>query len=392
MGALSTAPAASNGAAPTTVLVLGGYALSLVTFRGSLLRAMAERGHRVVACAPAASPAIVEALAAMGVTYRDVPFNRTGLRPDEDLRTFAALVALFREVRPNVMLGYTIKPVVWGLLAARIARVPRRFAMITGLGYAFVSDGWRARMVGAVARRLYRLSLRGADRAFFQNPDDRALFEELRLVRDPRQGVLINGSGVELDQYLPAPIPEGPPAFLLIGRLLGDTGVREYVEAARLVRARHPGAVFRLAGWVDENPTSISERELDAWVREGVVEFLGGLADVRPAIAAASVYVLPSYREGTPRSVLEAMAMGRPIVTTDAPGCRETVRDGVNGFLVPVRDAAALARAMEALVADRALVERMGRESRRIAEEKYDVHKVNRVILETMGLAGPEPA
>lgn len=392
MGALRSAPLGPGGAAGTTVVVLGSYALSLVTFRGSLLRAMVDRGCRVVACAPAASPEIVAALAGMGVTYRDVAFNRTGLRPDEDLRTLAALVALFREVRPDVMLGYTIKPVVWGLLAARIARVPRRFAMITGLGYAFMSEGWKARMVGGVARRLYRLSLQGADRAFFQNPDDRALFEQLRLVRDPQQGVIINGSGVEVDRYQPAPFPDGPPSFLLIGRLLGDKGVREYVEAARLVCARHPGVVFRLAGWVDENPSSISERELDSWVREGVVEFLGGLADVRPAIAASSVYVLPSYREGTPRSVLEAMAMGRPIVTTDAPGCRETVQEGVNGFLVPVRDAAALARAMEALVVDRALVERMGRESRRIAEEKYDVRKVNRVILETMGLAGPEPA
>ncbi|HEX8453267.1 MAG TPA: glycosyltransferase family 4 protein [Longimicrobium sp.] len=385
MGALSSAP--------TTVLVLGGYAQSLVTFRGSLLRAMVERGHRVVACAPAASPEIVEALAGMGVTYRDVPFNRTGLRPDEDLRTLAALVALFREVRPDVILGYTIKPVIWGLLAARIARVPRRFAMITGLGYAFMSEGREGRVVRALARRLYRLSLRGADRVFFQNPDDRATFERLRLVRDPGQGVIVNGSGVETDHYTPVPLPEGPASFLLMARFLADKGIREFVEAARMVRARHPEAVFRMAGFRDDdNPTSISQEELDAWGREGIVEFLGWLPDVRPTIAGTTVYVLPSYGEGTPRSVLEAMAMGRPIVTTDAPGCRETVRDGVNGFLVPVRDAAALARAMEALVVDRALVERMGRESRRIAEEKYDVHKVNRVILETMGLAGPEPA
>lgn len=385
MGTLSSAP--------TTVLVLGGYAQSLVTFRGSLMQAMVARGHRVVACAPAAPPSVVEALAGMGVAYRDVPFNRTGLRPDEDLRTLAALVALFREVRPDVILGYTIKPVIWGLLAARIARVPRRFAMITGLGYAFMSEGREGRVVRAVARRLYRLSLRGADRVFFQNPDDRATFERLRLVRGPRQGVIVNGSGVEVDHYRPAPFPEGPTSFLLMGRFLADKGVREYVEAARMVRARHPEAVFRMAGWPDEkNPTSITQEELDGWLREGVVELLGGLSDVRPSIAAATVYVLPSYGEGTPRSVLEAMAMGRPIVTTDAPGCRETVRDGVNGFLVPVRDAAALARAMEALVVDRALVERMGRESRRIAEEKYDVHKVNRVILETMGLGGPDPA
>lgn len=385
MGSLSPAPPASGGAG-RTVVVMGGYAPSLVTFRGSLLRAMVERGHRVVACAPSASAEVAGALAEMGVSFRDVPFKRTGVRPDQDLRALGALVALFREIRPDVVLGYTIKPVIWGLLAARLARVPRRFAMITGLGYAFMTEGPRARLVSEVARRLYRLSLRGADAVFFQNPDDRALFEQLRLVRGPEQGVLINGSGVEVDLYQPAPFPDGAPAFLLIGRLLGDKGVREYVEAARTVRARHPRAVFRLAGWTDENPSSISQRELDSWVREGVIEFLGGLADVRPAMAAASVYVLPSYREGTPRSVLEAMAMGRPVVTTDAPGCRETVRDGVNGFLVPVRDAAALAGAMERFVADPELAPAMGRESRALALEKYDVRKVNAVILRTMGL------
>lgn len=371
-----------------TVVVIGGFAQSLVTFRGSLLRSMVERGHRVVACAPAASADVIDALATMGVTYRDVPFDRAGLRPDQDLRTFGALLALLRDVRPDVVLCYTIKPVIWGLLAARLTRVPRRFGMITGLGYAFMSEGPKGRLVGAVARGLYRLSLRGADRVFFQNPDDRALFEQLQLTRGPEQAVVINGSGVEIDVYQPAPIPEGPPSFLLMGRILRDKGVREYVEAARVIRARYPEAVFRMAGFTDENPSSISERELSSWVDEGVIEFLGRLADVRPAIAASSVYVLPSYSEGTPRSVLEAMAMGRPIVTTDAPGCRETVQDGVNGFLVPVRDAAALARALQEFVTQPALIERMGRESRRIAEEKYDVRKVNGVILETIGLSG----
>jgi glycosyltransferase involved in cell wall biosynthesis len=370
------------------VVVLGGFAESLVLFRGPLLRTLVERGLRVVACAPAAPATVVDALAAMGVTYRDVPLERGGLRPDRDLRAAAALVALFRELRPDIVLSYTTKAVIFGLVAARLAGVPRRFAMITGLGYAFIGTGPKARLVGAAVRRLYRLSLGGADRVFFQNPDDRALFERLGLLRAPDQAVLINGSGVDLDVFRPAPLPEGPPSFLLIARLLGDKGVREYAEAARLLRARYPDAAFRLAGWIDgDNPAAIAEWELRAWVAEGTVEYLGRLDDVRPAISAASVYVLPSYREGTPRTVLEAMAMGRPIVTTDAPGCRETVRDGVNGFLVPVRDAGALARALERFLAEPALIERMARESRRIAAERYDVRGVDAVILETMGLA-----
>lgn len=370
------------------VFVLGSYAASLLGFRGHLLSSMVRRGHRVVACAPAAPAAVIDALAAMGVAYRDVPLKRAGIRLDQDLRALWALVAILRELRPEAVLSYTIKPVIYGLLAARLVGVPRRFAMITGLGYSFIGAGLKARLTGVAARRLYRLSLSGAERVFFQNPDDRTLFERLRLVRGPDQAVMVNGSGVDLDAFRPAPLPGGPTSFLLIARLLEEKGVREYLNAARQVRARYPQTAFHLLGWHDEgNPAAISERELRSWAKDGVVELHDVVDDVRPVMAAASVYVLPSYREGTPRTVLEAMAMARPIVTTDAPGCRETVQHGVNGFLVPVGDAAALAQAMTRFVEEPALAGRMGRESRRIAEQKYDVHKVNQVILDAMGLA-----
>ena len=370
------------------VAVLGSFAESLINFRGPLLQAMVDGGHRVVACAPAAPAAVVDALAAMGVAYRDVPLKRAGMRLDHDLRALCSLVRLFRELRPDIVLTYTIKPVTYGLLAARFSRVPRRFAMITGLGYAFIAAGLRARLIGAAARWLYRWSLNGADRVFFQNPDDRALFEELRLLRRPEQTVMINGSGVDLETFRPTPLPEGPASFLLIARLLQEKGVREYVEAARQMRAKGVQATFDLVGWLDKgNPAAILEEELRGWVADGVIHYHGQLDDVRPAIARTSVYVLPSYREGTPRTVLEAMAMGRPIITTDAPGCRATVEHGVNGFLVPVKDATSLAHAMETFVKEPGLAQKMGRESRRIAEEKYNVHQVNSVILEAMGLA-----
>jgi glycosyltransferase involved in cell wall biosynthesis len=371
------------------VVVLGSNARSLIDFRGPLMRAMIERGHRVVACAPAARAMVVDMLAALGVAYRDVAFKPTGMRPDQDFRALSAFVKLFRETRPDILLGYTIKPVTYGLLAARLTGVPQRFAMITGLGYSFIGAGLKAQLAGAAARQLYRMSLAGADRVFFQNPDDRALFEELGLVRGSEQIVLINGSGIDLDVFRPAPPPAGPVSFLLIARLLREKGIREYVEAARQVRANYPQASFHLVGRHDDgNPAGIPEREVQAWVAEGVVRYHGMLQDVRPALAETSVYVLPSYREGTPRTVLEAMAMGRPIVTTDVPGCRETVAQGVNGFLVPVRDAGALAQAMARFLVEPGLIEPMGRESRRIAEEKYDVHKVNQVILHAMRLDG----
>jgi glycosyltransferase involved in cell wall biosynthesis len=197
---------------------------------------------------------------------------------------------------------------------------------------------------------------------------------------------VVNGSGVDVGSFAVAPLPAGPVRFLLIGRLLGDKGVREYAQAAQAVRQQYPNVQFTLVGMIDSNPNSIAQAELDAWVADGRLAFLGSMADVRPAIAASSVYVLPSYREGTPRTVLEAMAMGRPIITTDAPGCRETVVDGDNGFLVPVKSVEALVQAMVRFIQDPALAPRMGARSRQIAEAKYDVHQVNAVMLREMGL------
>jgi glycosyltransferase involved in cell wall biosynthesis len=380
-----------NDAPVKTIAVVAGFAESLINFRGPLLRALTERGHRVVGCAPPASDATVKALAAMGVAFRSVPLERSGLRPDRDLRALRHLAAIFRELSPDIVLSYTAKAVIYGSLAARIAGVPQRFAMITGLGYAFGSaTGASARIASQAARLLYWLSLRGVDRVFFQNPDDRAEFERLGIVRPTGHSALINGSGIDLEAFAAVPSPAGAVSFLLIARLLAEKGIREYVEAARLLRRKHPAAAFRLVGWVDEgNPGGLTEEEVQGWEREGIIEYLGRLDDVRPAIAAASVYVLPSYyREGTPRTVLEAMAMGRPIITTDSPGCRETVQEGVNGYLVPPRDSAALADAMMRFIIKPDSIEAMGRESRRIAVDRYDVHKVNAVILEVIGLAG----
>jgi glycosyltransferase involved in cell wall biosynthesis len=312
--------------------------------------------------------------------------HRTGTNPLADLSTLFALRRLMRALKPGHVLAYTIKPVIYGLLAARLASVPNRFALITGLGYAFTGEATGLRgALRAVVRRLYALSLRGAHKVFFQNPDDRELFLSLGIVGKATPTAIVNGSGIDVSAYAVAPLPQGAD-FLLIARLLGDKGVREYVEAARKVRAQHPEASFSLVGWIDGNPDAIAQGELDAWVNEGAIRYLGRMDDVRPALAACSVYVLPSYREGTPRTVLEAMAMGRPVITTDAPGCRETVKDGDNGFLVPVKSVDALAEAMLRFIREPALREAMGRRSREVAEDKYDVHKVNAVMLRAMGL------
>lgn len=334
--------------------------------------------------------AIRSSLEAFGVKVHDIPLARTGTNPLADLKLLWHLRGLCQGVRPDVFFGYTIKPVIYGTIAAWMAGVPRRFALVTGLGYAFTGN--RQGIVKRVASGLYRLALGRTHMVFFQNPDDEGLFRELGIAPAAIPSVVVNGSGVDVGTFPVTQLPGSPPVFLLIGRLLGDKGVREFAAAARQVKALYPEVRFQAVGWVDSNPDAIAQSELDAWVADGALEYLGKLDDVRPAIAASTVYVLPSYREGTPRTVLEAMAMGRPIITTDAPGCRETVIDGDNGFLVPVQSVEALVEAMLKFIKDPALAPRMGRRSRQIAEDKYDVHKVNAVMLRGMGItrAGSE--
>lgn len=371
-------------------LLIAGLAESVLNFRGALVEALRSRGIEVHVAIPGPSDPAGEtscrpALEAAGLVVHEIAMQRTGTSLVADLRMLAQLRATMARVKPDFVLGYTVKPVVYGLLAAWLARVPHRFALITGLGYAF-QGGAERRTLQSIAQFLYALALKRAEVVFFQNDDDRQLFLARRIVPAHVRTCVVNGSGVKLEDFRIAPLPDGPPVFLLIARLLGDKGVREYVEAARIVRARTPGTRLQIVGWIDSNPDAVTREELDGWVAEGCVEYLGRLTDVRPAIAASSVYVLPSYREGTPRTVLEAMAMGRPIITTDAPGCRQTVVEGDNGFLVPVKSAEALARAMFRFIDEPGLVARMGARSRGLAEEKYDVHKVNEVMLGEMGI------
>ncbi len=376
------------------VLMLGAFAPSLTGFRGPLIRELVRRGWRVTAAAPDMDDATRRALQAMGAEVATAPLSRTGMNPLAELGGLVGLRRLFRRVRPDVILPYTSKPVIWGALAAaRLgSRRPRVVAMITGLGYAFTPPArpsLRHATAAVAARVLYRMALRRTDRVLFQNPDDLALFTSLGLLPASTPAEVTAGSGVDLEVFAPAPLPPAP-VFLMVSRLLGAKGVREYASAAVRLKARHPGAVFRLAGWIDPGPDAVAPEEVDRWIAGGV-DYLGRLDDVRPALAEASVFVLPSWREGASRSVLEAMAMNRPVVTTDAPGCRETVTDGVNGRLVPVRDVDALAGAMEAFILDPSLAPRMGVESLWMARERYDVRLVNAQVIAALQAALSPP-
>ncbi|MEH6784695.1 MAG: glycosyltransferase family 4 protein [Alcanivorax jadensis] len=369
-------------------LLVASFPDSIIQFRGELIKSLLDSGCKVHIAVPSLEPdsEISRKLNSLGVVVHDIPLHRTGINPVRDLHVLFILYKLISKINAEYVFGYTVKPVIYGTLASWVARIPNRFALITGLGYAFTGEptGPR-RLLRRFIQSLYRFSLSRADKVFFQNPDDESLFRELGLLKQSVPSCIVNGSGVDVSEYQVSQLPS-QPVFLLIARLLGDKGVREYAAAAMEVRSSYPNARFLLVGWIDDNPDAISQSELDGWVEDGVIEYLGKLSDVRPAISKSSIYVLPSYREGTPRTVLEAMAMGRAIITTDAPGCRETVVDADNGFLVPVQNVSALVDAMVKMVLSPETVASMGRRSRLIAEEKYDVHNVNAVMLREMGL------
>ena len=376
-------------------LMVSSYLPSVLNFRGKLLEAIHQQGYEIHIIAPDLSSFSDEyqKLRSLGYQVYSVPMQRTGTNPVADLSTLFALYKLIYKIKPDCVLCYTIKPVIYGTLAAWLAKVPKRFALVTGLGYAFQNvdkDSTRS-IFQKLVHGLYQQALSHCSKTFFQNPDDLALFRALKLLQSNIPAVVVNGSGVNVSDFDVMPLPLNSQnqvaiSFLLIARLLGDKGVREYAEAAAIIKKNHPDIQFNLVGWIDDNPVAITQSELDAWVNTGTLKYWGKLSDVRPAIAASSVYVLPSYREGTPRTVLEAMAMGRAVITTDAPGCRETVVDGDNGFLVEVKSIADLVVAMQKFIEQPELAIQMGKRSREIALNKYDVHQVNKHMMTEMGL------
>ena len=371
-----------------TVLIIGGFAESLLNFRAPVIRALKAQGCRVVVSAPAPFPEQhIQALQALGAEIRPIRLSRTGLNPLADLLTVWSIWKVIREYRPQAMLAYTVKPVIFGGIAAALARVPRRCAWITGLGFAFSEGtGLKKRLIRSVMTLLYRVSLRRYTVVLFQNNDDQALFRTLGLIVVQQRVEVTAGSGIDTERYPVTALPAAP-VFLMAARLLRDKGVAEYVRAAALLRARYPEVRCLLAGDLDPGPDSVTQMELEDWQQEGNIEYLGWQSDIRLAMSQCRIYVLPSYyREGLPRSILEAMAMGRPVITTEAPGCRDAVEHGKNGLLVPVRDAVALAAAMEVLVLDPAQAQVMANCGRDLSVSKFEARHVSAQVVAAMGM------
>lgn len=385
-------PGLTHRAPPAKILLIANSSWNVVNFRGGLIRGLVAENYELVIAAPRDRfSAAIEAMP--GCRYVELPMSGRGRSPVQDLALLRRLVALFRSERPSAFLGFTVKPNVFGSIAARMADVPA-VNNIAGRGTALASSG----AIGNLLIFLYRNALRESARVFFQNPDDRAFFLARGMVRSG-QDCLLPGSGIDIERFRPPahsrPVASPNFTFLMLGRLLREKGVAELAAAARILRARSPSIRVLVMGPHDaDGAGSILRRELNSWIGEDLLQYLGEEDDVRPALAAADCVVLPSYyREGTPRSLLEAAAMGKPIITTDTPGCREIVEDGVNGYLVPPRDADALANAMRRMAASSAeSLARMGRNSGARAERFYDERIVIDRYLDALSAAiGPRP-
>ena len=376
------------------ICIVTGIGDTVVRFRGALLTALVQAGHEVVLSTPhgeeVRDDAIMREVRACGAECVFSPLQRTSINPLKDRAAITHWRELFRTRAFDAVLAANPKPVFHAVPAARAAGVPRVVAMITGLGYAFTARGMKPCVLRLIASHLYARALHDADCVLFQNQDDRCALAARGVRIADAKCLAIGGSGVDLGRFAQRPLPQGAPIVLMVARLLRDKGVREFAHAARIVRAARPDVRFRLVGWIDSNPSAIARAELDSWVREGIIEYGGRLDDVRDELAQCSIFALPSYREGTPMSVLEALAVGRPIVSTDVPGCRETVCSdgGGNGMLVPAQNAKALADALLSLLAmsteHRAA---MGNASRALAQSRFDADLVNAIIFRALQIS-----
>lgn len=360
---------------PEIVIVISRCSWTLHNFRLALIQTIQKTGARVLAVG-SDDGIWGHRLNEASVEFQSAPISHRGTAPLSDLFLLYELFRLFRRERPTVVHAFTIKPAIYGSIAAWMANVPVRVVTITGLGHIFLSAN---SLLRHLVEGLYRFALRHVHVVIFQNEDDRRLFLQRGLVL-PEKTRLVAGSGVDLIRFAPAPLPierGEEPTILMVARLLKEKGVVEYIEAARLVRTVNSDVRFRLVGGVDpRNPSGITEAQFKALNADNVVEWIGEVDDVAPHLREADIVALPSYREGIPRSLLEAAAMARPLVTTDAPGCREVVQDGINGRLIPVKNAPALANAIISMIQDRDSLIKMGLSSRSIVENQYDEKNV----------------
>ncbi len=354
---------------------------TVYNFRGDLIKEIIKSGYEVIVTGPDETD--IDKIEMLGARFVKIPMNKTGTSVLKDIRYCRNLVSLMKKENPDVVLGYTIKPVVYGSIAGKLAGVKNINCMVTGGGYTFTATSFKAKLLGVIVRMLYRVGFACANHVIFQNPDDLEEFCKRKLTTRKKCSV-VNGSGVNVNHFEVKEFPE-TVSFFMLSRLLKSKGVVEYLQAAEEVKQEYPNTKFFLLGKYETNMQDAVQKEfVEKYIDRGIIQRFDETNDVRPYYAMASVYVLPSYREGTPRTVLEAMAMGRAIITTDTQGCRETVEENRNGFLVPVKDYKMLAQKMKLFIERPELIKTMGTASREYVTDKFEVNKVNADMLRIM--------
>ena len=367
-------------------LIVASYAESIKNFSSELLDEIEKIGFSIHVVIPNYENAELKKYFLKKTSWvtHFYELQRRGTNLLNDFKTIIQLKSIILKVKPDIIFSFTIKPVIYSNIMGYLLNIRKRYAFITGVGYLFYENN--NSILSSFIKNFYRISLNCTTTVIFQNKDDISTFYSQKVISKKTQIKQVNGSGVNINYFKETPIPN-KINFLMIARLLVSKGVREYAAAAEKIKKMDIDAEFFLAGWFDEGPDSISKEELNRWKKQNTITYHGELTDVRPLISSCSIYVLPSYREGTPRTVLEAMSMGRPIITTNVPGCRETVINNYNGFLVERNNTDSLVSAMQKFISKPEMIQNMGRNSRSIAESKYDVNLVNEQLLSAMDLA-----
>lgn len=372
------------------IVFITTVASSIYGFRQPLIAELQKQGHTVYAFVSEYTQSELDKIQAMGVVAIPYQLNRGGLNPIADIIATYKLSQQIKQIQPDLVFSYFAKPVIFGTIAAKLAKVPKIFAMLEGLGYTFTEQpeglAPKTKIIRKIQLLLYRLSLPLAEKVIFLNPDDpKDLLEKCNI--QVKKVEVLGGIGLNLADYQYQPViqPVEQIRFLFIGRLLKEKGIHEFIQATKIVKAQYPNTVFTVLGAIDNmNLGALSQQELDNYIQSGLIEYPGHVSDVNSWIAKSHVFVLPSYREGVPRSTQEVMAIGRAVITTDVPGCRETVIDGINGFLVPAWDSEKLAEKMIYFIENPQKIAEMGDASYQIAIEKFDVNKVNRRLIQIL--------